>query len=285
MLVGGTADVVQNNVRMDLVDEIAERPRVRATSSPSVILTYLMMNNEDPVMRDLRVREAIALALDRPAIIAAQFEGRAVLAAGLLPPMHPAFDPDIPRWTRDLPRANALLDAAGLRRGPDGVRAHVVYKTSSDAFRVTVARVIASQLAEVGLDVEVRAFEFATFFADIKKGSFQIATMQTSEITGPDYYYPYFNSERIPTPSDPEGNNRWRYRNADVDRLTEAGRHELDAGKRRVIYDEVQRIVARDLPIIPLWHEDNVVLTNVDIEGYTTAPNARFGGLVGARKR
>ena len=286
MLVGGSVDVLQNAARADLVDDIAAEPRVRGDGVRlTSILTYMLINTEDPTLRDLRVREAIALALDRPAIIAAQFEGRAVLATGLLAPAHPDYNGDVPRWTRDLPRANALLDEAGLPRGDGGIRAHLVYKTSSDAFRVTVARVIASQLGEVGLDVEVRAFEFATFFADIKKGSYQIATMQTSEITGPDYYFPYFNSERIPTATDPDGNNRTRYRNADVDRLTEAGRHELDAGKRRPMYDEVQRIVARDLPIIPLWHEDNVVLTNVDIEGYTIAPNARFGGLSGAAKR
>ncbi len=71
MLVGGSADLIQNGLRLDLVDEIAERPRVRVQSAHSAILTYLMMNNDDPLLRDVRVRQAIAHALDRPAIIAA----------------------------------------------------------------------------------------------------------------------------------------------------------------------------------------------------------------------
>jgi peptide/nickel transport system substrate-binding protein len=199
--------------------------------------------------------------------------------------MHWAYSGDVPRWTRDLPRARALLDEAGYHADAHGVRLHLIYKTSTDAFRVTLARVLASQLAEAGIDVEVRAFEFDTFFADIKRGEYQLATMQTSEISEPDYYFAYFNSERIPTAADPDANNRTRYRNADVDRLTTAGRSETDVAKRKVIYAEVQRIVATELPIVPLWNEDVVVLSNASVEGYTILPNARLAGLAAASKQ
>lgn len=287
MLVGGSADLIQNGVRLDLLDDVRERPRVQLVTGPSVFLTYLMMNNADPVLKDPRVRQAIALAIDRPAIIAAKFSGRAKLATGLLPPGHWAYNGDVAHWDRDLPRARALLDAAGFP-DPDGAgprpRMKLVYKTSSDAFRVSVARVIAAQLAEVGLEVEVRPFEFATFFSDVKKGTFQLASMQTGEITEPDYYFNYFHSSRIPTAKDPDAGNRWRYQNPEVDRLTAEGRRELDRDKRRVVYAEVQRLVAQDVPIVPLWHEDNVALTNVDVQGYTISPIARLGGLVNASK-
>ena len=285
MLVGGSADLIQNAVRLDLVDEVAQRPRVRVAAGPSVLLTYLMMNNTDPVLRDLRVRQAIALALDRPAIIAAKFSGRAVLATGLLPPSHWAYAADMPRWERDLPRARKLLDDAGLPADAAGVRLRLVYKTSADAFRVSVAHVIAAQLGEIGIDVELRPFEFGTFFSDIKKGNFQLASMQTSDITDPDFYFTYFHSSRIPSATDPNAGNRWRYRNLDVDRWTEAGRHELDPVRRKQIYGDVQRQIARDVPIVPLWHEDVVVLTNVDVQGYTIVPNARLVGLAVATKQ
>lgn len=288
MLVGGSADLIQNAVRLDLVEEVQDRPRVEIRSAPSVLLTYLMMNNDDPVLADVRVRHAIALALDRPAIIAAKYGGRAQLATGLVAPLHWAYNPDVARYDHDRARARQLLDEAGLR-DPDGdgprPRVSLVYKTSSDAFRVSVARVIAAQLAEVGIEVEVRSFEFATFFADVKKGIYQLASMQTADITDPDYYFTYFHSSWIPSADNPDGFNRWRYRNAEVDRLTEAGRRELDRDRRKAIYDQVQAQVARDLPVVPLWHEDNVVLTNIDVQGYTITPNARLVGLRGAWKR
>ncbi len=283
MMAGGSVDILQNT-QPDLVDDIAERPRVKLQAGPSVILTYMLLNNDDPVLKDHRVREAIALALDRPTIVTAKFSGRAVLATGLLPPLHWAYNGDVPHYTRDLPRARQLLDEAGYKPGPDGIRLHLTYKTSSVPFRVSLARALASQLGDAGIAVEVRPFEFATFFADIKKGNYQLATMQSSEITEPDFYYFYFHSSRIPDAKDPDGGNRWRYRNPEVDRLTLDGRTELDRDKRKAIYAQVQRIVAEDLPIIPLWHEDNVALSNVDVQGYTIVPNARFVGLIGASK-
>jgi peptide/nickel transport system substrate-binding protein len=284
MLVGGSADLVQNAVRVDLVDDVIRRPRVHLDSGPSVLLTYMMLNNEDPALRDVRVRQAIALAIDRPAIISAKFGGRAVLATGLLPPTHWAYNPDVPRWNHDLARAKQLLDEAGLRPDRNGVRLHLVYKTSADAFRVAIARVLVAQLAEVGIDVELRSFEFGTFFADVKKGNYQLATIQSPEITEPDFYLWFFLSTRIPDTKDPDGGNRARYRNPEIDRLTLAGRREVDPTKRKPFYMEAQRIVAQDVPIIPLWHEDNVVLSNVDVQGYTIVPNARLIGLVQATK-
>jgi len=288
MLVGGSADLIQNAVRLDLVDEVRDRPRVQIQSGPSVFLTYLLLNNTDPKLEDKRVRQAIAMAIDRPAIIAAKFGGRAQLATGLLPATHWAYAKDARSWTHDLARAKQLLDEAGFP-DPDGngprPRFSMVYKTSSDAFRVSVARVLAAQLAEVGIDVEVRSFEFATFFADVKKGTYQMASMQTADITEPDYYYTYFHSSWIPSEQNPDGYNRWRYINPEVDRLTEAGRRELDVAKRKLLYAEVQRIVAEDVPVVPLFHEDNVVLMNVDVQGYTITPNARLIGLRDAWKR
>jgi len=279
MLVGGSADLVQNGVRLDLVDEIAERPRIHVQSAPSAILSYLMMNNDDPVLRDVRVRKAIAYALDRKAIIESKFEGRAVLATGLLPPSHWAYEGNVTRYPHDVARAKQLLADAGVSH------LHLIYKTSSDAFRVAVARVIASQLAEIGIEVEVHSFEFGTFFADVKKGNYQLASMQTNAITSADWYYTYFNSTRIPDAHDPDANNRWRYRNADVDRWTVAARGELDPVKQKALYAQVQRQVAEDVPVVPLWHEDNVVLSNVTVENFRIIPTGRLGGLVAVDKR
>jgi peptide/nickel transport system substrate-binding protein len=288
MLEGGSADLIQNAVRLDLVPAIARRPGIQLQTAHSDVLTFLMMNNDDAVLGDRRVRQAIALAIDRPAIITAKLHGLAVPATGLLPPQNWAYASDVARWDHDLARARQLLDAAGLR-DPDGdgpaPRVRLVYKTSSDAFRVAIARVIAAQLAEVGIEVEVRPFEFATFFADVKRGAYQLASMQTTDITDPDFYFMYFHSSWIPSDKVKDGFNRWRYRSALVDRLTLEGRGELDRARRKQIYDQVQRQVAEDVPIVPLWHEDNVVLSNADVRGYTLTPNARLVGLRSVTKQ
>ncbi len=282
MLAGGSADLTQNSVRIDLVNELIKRDRLRMQTGPSSLLTFLMMQNEDPALKDRRVRQAIAHAIDREAIVRAKFHGYAVLATGLLPPGHWAYEPEVARYGYDPDKARALLDQAGLRGQP---RLKLVYKTSSDPFRVTVARLIAEQLGRVGIEVEVRSFEFGTFFADVKKGNFQLASLQSAEIGEPDYFYTYYHSSRIPSEKDQNVHNRYRFRNARVDELTEAGRAENDRARRRQIYGEVQKILADELPVIPLWHEDNIAVMNKDVSGYQLWPNARLSGLVGAKKK
>lgn len=287
MHAGGSADLSQNGVRVDLVDEIRARPRMKVISGPSSILTYLMMQTEDPILSDVRVRRAIAHAVDRERIVQAKFDGLAVLATGLLPPGHWAYNGDVPRYDYDPQRAMELLDAAGYPDpdGPGGQpRFRLTYKTSADQFRVAIAHVIASQLGEVGIEVDVRSFEFGTFFTDIKRGNYQIATMQTASIGEPDYYYAYFHSSRIPTEENLGLNNRWRYRSAEVDRLTELGRTTMDREGRIRVYADVQRIVAEDVPVVPLWHEDNIAVMNVDLEGYALFPNAPLRGVETAYK-
>lgn len=287
MLVGGSADLVQNAVRPDLVDDVIQRPRIHVDAAPSAILSYLLINNRHPVLKDVRVRRAIALAMDRPRIIAAKLGGRAVPATGLLPTSHWAYSGDVERWDHDAEAARRLLDEAGLR-DPDGPgplpRLRLTYKTSTDLFRVSIARILAAQLGEVGIEVDVRAFEFATFFADIKRGEYELATMQSTDLIEPDFYFTYFNSSRLPTPANPDAGNRWFYENPRVDELTELGRRELDPERRYAIYAEVQKIVASDLPIVPLWHEHVVVVANKGVTGYVISPNARLGGLASATK-
>ncbi len=288
MMVGGSADFCQNSIRIDLVDDLAQRERLHLAAGRSSLYTYLMMNNRDPILKDVRVRRAIAYAIDRERVLRSKLGGRAVLSTGILPPDHWAYNGEVPRYGYDPARARALLDQAGYP-DPDGAgprpRMKLVYKTSSDQFRRALARIWASQLGEVGIAVEVQSFEQQTFFTDIKKGRYQLASMQTSPITEPDFLFTFFHSSRIPTPADPNTHNRWRYVNAKVDELTALGRRTLDKQARKKIYDEVQAILASEVPIIPLWHEDNLTLMNVDVTGYTLYPTASFWGLLTTHKQ
>src|SRR5258706_15696030 len=120
---------------MDLVDEVARRPRLRTQTGASAILTYLMFQNDDPILKDVRVRRAIALAIDRDKLIRGKLGGHAVRATGLLPPRHWGYSGDVPRYEYDPAAARRLLDEAGLPVRADGRRFTLTYKTTSDLFR------------------------------------------------------------------------------------------------------------------------------------------------------
>jgi peptide/nickel transport system substrate-binding protein len=287
MLVGGSADLVQNSIRVDLVDMVAKNERVKVMSGPGAILTYFMMHNERAPLSDVRVRRAIAHAIDRQRVVAAKLNDRAKLATGLLPDSHWAYNGAVPRYEFNRQKAMELLDEAGFPDpdGPGGEpRMRLTYKTSSNQFRLALARIIAAQLGEVGIEVEVRAFEFHTVFKDIKEGNYELASMQTAAITEPDYLYTYFHSERIPTAEKRNLHNRWRFRNQEFDSLTESGRLEMDRDKRVKAYARAQEILAQELPVIPLWHEDVIAVMNVDVNSYRILPSARFAGLAEATK-
>lgn len=287
-LVGGSADLAQNTVRLDLLGDVQRRSELRVATGQSAILTYMLLNHEDPILKDVRVRRAIAHALDRESLVRAKFGGHAVLATGLLAPSHWAYANGVRRYGYDSDAARRLLDEAGYP-DPDGQggrsRFSLTYKTSSDPFRVGVARLIAERLGDVGIAVEVRPFEFSTFFADVKRGSYQLATMQTSEIVEPDMYFTYFHSSRIPSQDLPDGGNRWRYRSELADQLMEQGRRTLARPERYAIYARLQNLMAEDLPVIPLWHEDNVAVTRASVHGYQVLPNARLSSLAQVQKR
>jgi peptide/nickel transport system substrate-binding protein len=263
----------------------ADKPRLKVATGPSALLTYLLMKNDDPILQDVRVRRAIAYAIDREKIVRGKLGGHARLATGLIAPGHWAYDGEVATYPHDPARARQLLDEAGYPPGPDGVRLHLDYKVSSDGMRLAIARLIAQDLADVGIDCEVRSFEFATVFADIKRGNYQLAALQTGEIAEPDMYINFFHSARIPTPDQPDLANRVHYRSAEADRLIEAGRHTLDRDARKKIYAELQRLMALDLPVVPLWHEDNVAVLNRDVEGFQVLPNARISFLGQVSKR
>ena len=155
----------------------------------------------------------------------------------MLPTFHWAYEKDVVDYPFDPAKAKQLLDEAGYP-DPDGdgplPRFTLVYKTSSNKLRVAIANVIASMLAEVGIGVDMRVNEFATLFADLKKGNFQISLMQIPEISEPDLYINFFASERIPTRDNLDaGGNRERYRNPEIDRLIVEGRRTLDRPGRK----------------------------------------------------
>ena len=111
------------------------------------------------------------------------------------------------------------------------------------------------QWRRVGIDLEILPLEFATLFADITRGSFQIYTLRwVGANNDPDIFEYVFSSKKIP----PAGANRGRYRNAQLDALVDQGRVESDIAKRKAIFSQVQRMIAEDEPYLPLWFLDNI---------------------------
>jgi peptide/nickel transport system substrate-binding protein len=144
---------------------------------------------------------------------------------------------------------------------------------------ISLARAIASMLAAVGIEVSVRPSENASLLSDLARGRFELTLMQVPEVFEPNVLNWFFASDRIPEPGVREGGNRFRMRDSELDRLLEEGRREHDLARRKAAYRRVQHILARELPVIPLWHEDVVSVVSMRLEGYEVPRDARFGTL------
>jgi peptide/nickel transport system substrate-binding protein len=253
----GSADVCINCLTADMVSALAKRPNLQVESGPGTNLNYISFNTQDSLLRDIRVRQAIAYAMNRPLIISSLWRGRAQLAESLLPPEHWAWTGDVQQYPYDPAKANALLDAGGWKRGDDGVRFHLTMKTSTDETSRLLAMILQQQLRDIGIALEVRSFEFATFYADISKGAFQMYTLRwLGGNEDPDIFGYAFDSHRTP----PRGANRGRYVNAALDELIKEGATSSDQALRRTDYLKVQQILAAELPSINLWYLDAVLV-------------------------
>ncbi len=274
----GSADLASNVVTLDMIHTLEQEPNLKVESVGSSIVNYTNFNVNDPVLKDRRVRQAIACALDRQAIVDAIWRGQARLANTLLPIGHwaAASGGEMVAYPHDVERAKRLLDEAGFKPGKNGVRLRITLKTSTDETTRLMAAVMQQQLRAAGIDLQLRSAEFGTFYADVTKGAFQMYALRwIGSNEDPDIFRYTYGSGSFP----PKGGNRGRYSNTKVDALLTAAAAATDQGEQRKDYVEVQRILAEDLPGIPLWYPNNEVVHTRRLVGVRPRVSGNFDFL------
>jgi peptide/nickel transport system substrate-binding protein len=255
----GSGDVAVNSLPIDSLPVLATRPNLRMEETGGTEIQYLAFNLRDPLFADARVRQAIACSIDRNLIIRTLMRGHAQPAASLLPENHWAWSGDVAQYNYDPARAEQLLNDAGHGRSKDGIRFHLTMKTSNDEGTRLLAAVLQQQLAKVGIALDLRSYEFATFYSDVTRGAFQMYSLRW--IGGneqPDIFSYAFATVNF----SPKGANRAHYSNNTLDTLLNDATESEDTAKRRTDYAEAQKILAIDLPAINLWYLNTIVVHN-----------------------
>jgi len=271
----GSGDLTINSLTPDTVTTLARDSNLAVEHSGGTRLAYLGFNLRDPILKDARVRQAIAYALDRGPMIEYLWRGLAQPAKSILPTQSWAYNGDVPAYAHDPEKAKALLDAAGYP-AVNGVRFHIAMKTSTDANTRLMVAVMQQQLREVGIALDIRSFEFATFFSDVQHGAFQMYGLRwIGGNEDPDIFEYAFHSSKFP----PNGANRDYYSNPRVDSLIDRARQEVDPKARKPLYAEVQSILAQDLPYINLWYLDNVMVHTKRVRNLKLNPAGNFDFL------
>ena len=276
-LLHGEIDLIQGSMTPELVDWLDHNDRIAAEQRPGTTFTYLGFNLNDPEVGVLRVRQAIAHAVDRRSLTKHMFGSRARLAEGIFTPGHWAGHPELDAIEYDPARARELLAEMGYS---DLNPLQLSYKTSSDHFRLRIATAIQDQLAQVGIEVKISSYDWGTFYADVKAGRFQMYSLSWVGLKLPDIFRYAFHSLSVP----PTGANRGRYNAERIDRMIEQAEATTDLNERADLYRNIQQQLLIDLPYVPLWYEDTTVIVRDSIVGYDTGIDGHYDGLASARR-
>jgi peptide/nickel transport system substrate-binding protein len=272
----GSADIEISSLSPDLIPALAKQPALALTERSGTNLNYLGFNLQDPILARREVRQALAYATDRASLIQYLLHGQAQIATGVIPPINWAYEPNVTQYAQDLPRAEKLLDSAGFPRQANGLRLHLLLKTSTEEQARLIAAALQEQWRHAGVDLEVRPLELATLLSDSIKGNFQINLLRwVGANNDPDFFEFAFSSKRFP----PDGANRGHYRNARIDPLAEQIRMEMDREKRKVLCSEAQKILADDLPYLPLWFVDATSVHRRSLADLPLSPSGDFDFL------
>ena len=271
-LLRGEIDLIRGNLPPEIVSWLAEKDSIKVKKKKGSTFTYLGFNMEDPLTGNYYIRSAIAHAIDRKSIIRHVMGKSARQAEALLPPEHWAGNSDLVSLDYNPDKSRRLLAQAGYN---DSSPLRIIYKISNDPFRLRLATIIQSQLKSVGIDVEIRSYDWGTFYGDIKEGRFQMYSLSWVGLKIPDIFHYIFHSKSIP----PHGANRGRLNDYNVDSILELAKFEASLDKQALYYKDLQKYLLDILPYIPLWYEDNILVSKSDIKGYKLNTDGNFDSL------
>jgi peptide/nickel transport system substrate-binding protein len=260
-LLRGEADLIQGDLLPELVKLLQRKPEISVKTSVGANFSYLGLNMQDTTLQNLKVRQAIAYAIDRQAIIDKVMVKSSRIAGAILPPEHYTNkNTNLTPYAYSPALARQLLQEAGVK-----LPLKLVYKTSTDAQRVRFATILQAQMRPAGIELEIRSLDWGTFFADVKAGNFQLFGLTWVGIKTPEIYAKAFGSQYFP----PNGFNRGRYQDAELDELLAS--EDWPAATARI---------HAQLPYIPLWYEGQFAAMQKNITNYSPKPDGNWDDLV-----
>ena len=232
-------------------------------------ITHLGVNLQDPILKDRRIRQALAYAIDREAIIRNVLNGQASPARSVLPPSQWAYEPNVADYKYDPDRARKLLAEAG--RGS----LKLSLKTSPVSVSRKIGEAIQEQMRRVGVEIELQSLERQKLTQDMTEGNFQLyLNTLVGGNQNPDIFRLVYGSGAIP----PNGQNRSRYVSPQVDKLLEEART-ATRERSKEIFSQVQKILAEDLPQIYLWYPATVVIYRDRISNVKVDPSGDWSAI------
>jgi peptide/nickel transport system substrate-binding protein len=251
------------------VEGLQNTPGIKTEITDGTNITHLGVNMQDPVLKDRRVRQALAYGIDKDSIIRDVLRGQASPARSILPVSQWAFEPNVATYNYDPGRAKKLLAEAGRSN------LKLSLKTSPVSLSRKIGEAIQEQMRRIGVDIELQSLERQKLTQDMTEGNFQLyLNTLVGGNQSPDIFKFVYGSGYIP----PNGQNRSRYSNPEMDKLLlEAQTAPIE--RRKEIFSQVQKTLAEDLPQIYLWYPATIVIYRDRISNVKVDPSADWSAI------
>lgn len=266
----------------DAIKLLGQDPKLQVLQFTGSNLNLLTLNCSQPPLNDVRVRQAIAYAVDREGMIRDLLLGQGKIAHSILPEESWAYSAG-QKYPFYPTAAKKLLDEAGLK-DPDGdgpqmrFTKPIVFKVSgSSVAGKNYAGVIQNYLKNVGVPVQIETAELNTLFDELRRGNFQIFYGQwVGGNQDPIFFKDLFATSEIPTETR-ASRNRSRYSNRELDDLIDQAINTFDREKGKQLYARIQEIVTRDVPVLPLWYQANIVIAQKSVGNINVNASGDWG--------
>jgi peptide/nickel transport system substrate-binding protein len=273
-LQSGAIDYVAGELGLSLDQAVAlekrRSDRYTFIYRPGLIFEHIDLNQDNPILRDVRVRQALLLSIDRKGMAAQLFGGHQPVADSPVSPLDKSYLPEA-AVPFDLKRAGALLDEAGWKAGPDGKRRNAageplsleLMTTAGNRSRELVQQVLAGAWKAVGIDIRIRNQPARVFFGEtVAKRKFEAMAMFAWVSAPDDTPRTTLHSSMIPSAANAwSGQNNSGFSDPQTDSLIDRMEVELDVARRTELRHQLQRRYAEMLPALPLyWRADPFVI-------------------------
>jgi peptide/nickel transport system substrate-binding protein len=260
--------------------ELRTIPDIRIVLVAQNAYEGLAINTARPLLRDVRVRRAIAYALDKQRFLDDFTAGSATLATEDLPAFLWAYDPDVPRYPHDPGKARALLAEAGWLPGPDGIRRRggerlslsLSYNTGN-ATRQALAIATQAALRAIGIDAAIKTYPPALLFGPYGMGGILARGNFDLDLSGWIAGIDPNNADQFSCPAlPPDGSNITRFCSPALDAAQQAALSNYDQASRKRAYSTIQRMLAADVPEIFFWYPRQIQPVSPDFKGFSPNP-------------
>jgi len=275
----GDIDLIHSPLSPHDIERLRDDARFNVIEMPGLAKTFLNFNQAADSISDVRVRQALAHMIDRDTIANAIYRGMdAPAASGLLPGTW-AYSSEVQNFPFDPERGQEILVEAGFEMGSDGVFARngqrLVVQLSThteDPNRIQAIEFIQNVMIANGIDAQVTTAEWATFFATVAGGTYEIALLGLTNVVDPDrYFYLRF---RTGAP-----NNEGSFSNARLDELVDEARRVANPAERAVLYHEAAQIVNDYVAHHVLLHQGYIAMHTINMQGFVPNSRGSFRGI------